>query len=93
MLFLMSAQITTFSELLIANVTLIGLLPSVPSHMNFQCARPHEGLITLITFKGPFARVPAHMIAQVTMSGECAAAVRHRALEWFLAKVDPHMCL
>ena len=27
------------------------------------------------------------------MSGECAAAVRHRALEWFLAKVDPHMCL
>ena len=93
MLLLMSAQIATFSELLIANATLIGLLPCVPTHMDLQSARPHKGLITLITFEGPFACVPAHMIAQVTMSGECAAAVRHRALEWFLAKVDPHVCL
>ena len=62
MLLLMSAQIATFSELLIANVTLIWLLPCVPTHMNLQSARPHKGLITLITFKGPFARMSAHMI-------------------------------
>ena len=62
MLLLMSAQIATLSELLTANVTLIGLLPRMPSHMYLQSARPHKGLITLITFEGPFACVSTHMI-------------------------------
>ena len=59
---LMSAQVAALCELLSAYLAVVGLFTRVPTHMNFQCARPHEALAAYLALKGPFACVAPEMV-------------------------------
>ena len=59
---LMGAQVAALCEPLAADLAVIGLLTRVPTHVNFQCARPHETLAAYLALEGPFACVAPEMV-------------------------------
>mmetsp|Transcript_16692 Transcript_16692/g.21093 ORF Transcript_16692/g.21093 Transcript_16692/m.21093 type:complete len:220 (-) Transcript_16692:687-1346(-) len=91
MSFAVSAQIATFSEFFAANVAFVRALTRVAPHVNFQSARPHEGLLADIAFKGTFAGMATEMIRQVPMRRKSASAAFKSANERLLPVMDPLM--
>ena len=67
---LMGAQVAALCEPLAADLAVVGLFTGVPTHMNFQCARPHETLAAYLALKGPFTSVAPEMVREMAMGGE-----------------------
>ena len=67
---LVSPKVTRLCEPLAADIALKWLLSCVPSHVNFQSARPHETLVALLALERSLSSMPPKVIAEMTMSCE-----------------------
>ena len=91
--FFVSPKVTRFCEPLVADIALKWLFSSMPSHVNFQCARPHETLITLLALERSLSSMPPKVIAEMAMSCERSVTAIECALKGSLTVMDPLVCL
>ena len=86
-------QVTALSELLAADVAVVGPFSRMAANMDLEGARAHERLLAHWALERSLASVSTEVVREMPMSGERSSTALESAHEGLLSVVDTHVGL